>query len=45
MSKKAFFLDRDGVINVDHGYVHTVEDFQFIDGIFDFRIKGSCKRN
>tara|TARA_B110000211_G_scaffold199292_1_gene229640 strand:+ start:1097 stop:1639 length:543 start_codon:yes stop_codon:yes gene_type:complete len=35
MSKKALFLDRDGVINVDHGYVHTVEDFQFIDGIFD----------
>lgn len=35
MSKRALFLDRDGVINVDHGYVHTVEDFQFIDGIFD----------
>ena len=36
MLKKALFLDRDGVINVDHGYVHTVEDFHFIDGIFDF---------
>ena len=35
MSKKALFLDRDGVINVDHGYVHTVENFQFIHGIFD----------
>ena len=35
MSKKALFLDRDGVINVDHGYVHTIEDFQLIDGIFD----------
>ena len=32
---RALFLDRDGVINVDHGYVHVVEDFQFIDGIFD----------
>lgn len=35
MLKKALFLDRDGVINVDHGYVHTIEDFQYIDGIFD----------
>jgi D-glycero-D-manno-heptose 1,7-bisphosphate phosphatase len=35
MSRPALFLDRDGVINVDHGYVHTPEEFQFIDGIFD----------
>lgn len=32
--QKAFFLDRDGVINVDHGYVSKIEDFQFMDGIF-----------
>jgi D-glycero-D-manno-heptose 1,7-bisphosphate phosphatase len=32
---KAFFLDRDGVINHDFGYVSTVENFKFIDGIFD----------
>ena len=32
---RALFLDRDGVINVNHGYVHTVEKFEFIDGIFD----------
>jgi D-glycero-D-manno-heptose 1,7-bisphosphate phosphatase len=31
---KALFLDRDGVINVDRGYVHTREDFHFQDGIF-----------
>jgi D-glycero-D-manno-heptose 1,7-bisphosphate phosphatase len=31
----ALFLDRDGVINVNHGYVHTVEKFEFIDGIFN----------
>jgi len=31
----ALFLDRDGVINVDHGYVYLKEDFEFIDGIFD----------
>lgn len=31
---KAIFLDRDGVINVDHAYVHTIEQFEFIDGVF-----------
>ena len=31
----ALFLDRDGVINVDHGYVHRFDDFHFMDGIFD----------
>ena len=35
MKRPALFLDRDGVINVDHGYVHTPEDFVFIEGIFD----------
>ena len=33
--QRALFLDRDGVINVNHGYVHLVDDFDFIDGIFD----------
>lgn len=31
----ALFLDRDGVINVDHGYVHRAEETQFVAGIFD----------
>jgi D-glycero-D-manno-heptose 1,7-bisphosphate phosphatase len=31
----ALFLDRDGVINVDHGYVHRPEDFEFMPGIFE----------
>lgn len=35
MKRKGLFLDRDGVINVNHGYVHRIEEFQFIDGIFD----------
>lgn len=35
MAKPALFLDRDGVINVDHGYVSRIEDFEFIPGIFD----------
>lgn len=30
----ALFLDRDGVINIDHAYVHRPEEFEFIDGIF-----------
>lgn len=29
---KAVFLDRDGVINIDKGYLHRVEDFEFIPG-------------
>jgi D-glycero-D-manno-heptose 1,7-bisphosphate phosphatase len=31
----ALFLDRDGVINVDHGYVASKERWEFIPGIFD----------
>ncbi|WP_346654943.1 D-glycero-beta-D-manno-heptose 1,7-bisphosphate 7-phosphatase [Bathymodiolus heckerae thiotrophic gill symbiont] len=29
------FLDRDGVINKEIGYLYKVEDFEFIDGVFD----------
>ncbi|MEI8594909.1 D-glycero-beta-D-manno-heptose 1,7-bisphosphate 7-phosphatase [Photobacterium sp. Hal280] len=39
MAKPAVFIDRDGVINVDHGYVHTVDDFEYIEGVFD-----ACKK-
>lgn len=31
----ALFLDRDGVVNVDTGYVHLIEELVFVDGIFD----------
>jgi len=34
-AKPALFLDRDGVINVEKNYVHRIEDFEFVDGIFD----------
>lgn len=33
--KPAIFLDRDGTINLDHGYVHLSDDFQFIEGVID----------
>ena len=33
--KKALFLDRDGVINVDRGYVHTREQWEWCPGIFE----------
>lgn len=35
MTRRALFLDRDGVINVDHGYVHRPDQFEFVDGMFD----------
>jgi D-glycero-D-manno-heptose 1,7-bisphosphate phosphatase len=35
MHRSALFLDRDGVINVDHGYVHRPEQFEFVPGIFE----------
>lgn len=34
MAGRALFLDRDGVINVDYGYVHRPENFEFVEGIF-----------
>jgi D-glycero-D-manno-heptose 1,7-bisphosphate phosphatase len=39
MGAKALILDRDGVVNIDKDYVYRIEDFEFIDGIFDL-----CRR-
>jgi D-glycero-D-manno-heptose 1,7-bisphosphate phosphatase len=33
--RRALFLDRDGVINLDRGYVHCREAFEFQEGIFE----------
>ena len=42
--KKALFLDRDGVINVEKEYLYKQEDFEFVEGIFElcryFQVKG-----
>jgi len=34
-TNKVIFLDRDGVINKEKNYLYKIEDFQFIDGVFD----------
>ena len=39
----ALFLDRDGVINLDYGYVHRVRDFEFVPGIFEL-VKMTSKK-
>lgn len=31
-TNRAIFLDRDGVINIDTGYTHRVDDFAFVPG-------------
>jgi D-glycero-D-manno-heptose 1,7-bisphosphate phosphatase len=42
--RQALFLDRDGVINVDHGYVHTTDQVDFVNGIFEL-VKFAKKAN
>jgi D-glycero-D-manno-heptose 1,7-bisphosphate phosphatase len=36
---KALLLDRDGVINEDYGYVHSVSNFVFKPGLFDLGVR------
>ena len=38
MHSPAIFLDRDGVINRNYGYVYKQENFDFIEGIFDIAL-------
>jgi len=33
--RKALFLDRDGVVNIEKNYLHKIEDFELLDGIVE----------
>ena len=33
--QKIVFIDRDGVINIEKNYLYKIEDFEFIDGVFE----------
>ena len=35
MAIKTIFLDRDGVINKEINYLFKIEDFEFIEGVFE----------
>lgn len=35
LGRKIAFLDRDGVINIDHGYIGAISAFEFSEGIFE----------
>lgn len=39
MKRKALFLDRDGVVNIEKEYIYKIEDFIFSDGIFDLILR------
>jgi len=38
-SLKAVFLDRDGILNVDKGYVSKIENVEWMPGVIDFLLK------
>ena len=39
MHNSALFLDRDGVINVDRGYIHRSDQFEFVLMLGDSMLK------
>ncbi len=43
VAKKALFLDRDGVINIDYGYVYRASNCDFVSGIFELVLTAKKK--
>lgn len=43
MARKALFLDRDGVVNMDTGYMHRREDFHLVPGILELCCQAKVK--
>lgn len=41
--QRALFLDRDGTINIDRHYVHKIEDFEPVPGIFELCAAAAAK--
>ncbi|MHA1539840.1 MAG: D-glycero-alpha-D-manno-heptose-1,7-bisphosphate 7-phosphatase [Alphaproteobacteria bacterium] len=35
MSKPALFFDRDGILNIDKGYVYSISEFVWMEGAID----------
>lgn len=44
LKRKTLFLDRDGIINIDKGYVYTPERCVFLDGIVELLKKAKEKK-
>jgi D-glycero-D-manno-heptose 1,7-bisphosphate phosphatase len=40
---RGLFLDRDGIVNLDTGYLHRAEECVFLDGVFDL-VRGFAAR-
>lgn len=43
LPRRALFLDRDGVVNADCGYVHSVDQTHWLPGIFDLARTASTR--
>ena len=41
--RRALFLDRDGTVNIDRHYVHRIEDFEPVPGIFELCAAAAAK--
>ncbi|MFG1494434.1 HAD-IIIA family hydrolase [Halobacteriovorax sp. ZH4_bin.1] len=42
--KEALFLDRDGVLNIDHSYVHKTSELELVAGAYEFLLDDYNKK-